>query len=57
MFTNVHDSLVHGLECMDSSHPMSKKEATDFLMDVIVAEKRGGNDEKINATYLAATRP
>ena len=41
----------HGLECMASSHPMSKKEATDFLMDVIVAEKRGGNDEKINATY------
>ena len=41
----------HGLECMASSHPMSKKEATDFLMDVIVAEKRGGNDEKIHATY------
>ena len=27
----------HGLECMTSSYPMSKKEATDFLMDVIVA--------------------
>ena len=40
----------HGLECMASSHPMSKEDATDFLMDVIVAEKRGGNDEKIIAT-------
>ena len=41
----------HGLECMASSYPMSKEDATDFLMDVIVAEKRGGNDEKIHATY------